>query len=264
MDNIYILGDIHGSITPIRKFHEQQQYSNNTLILLGDAGINYYLNKKDKKFKSKMEKFGITYFIIRGNHEERPSNLIKKDPNDWHTEIFWGNIVYVENDYPHIKYALDYPAIYKIPNGINIIKTLVIPGAYSVDKYYRIKRNWSWFKDEQLTKKEMDMANELIKNNYFFDLVLSHTCPAIYEPTDLYLSIIDQSLVDKTMERWLNQIEFKISYQLWCWGHYHALRIYPRVGIRDKVMLFNEEYFNLLKYFNDPDRNPYDALTKLI
>jgi 3-oxoacid CoA-transferase subunit A len=72
------------------------------------------------------------------------------------------------------------------------------------------------------------------------DLVLSHTCPIIYEPTDLFLSCIDQSMVDKTMERYLGEIEYKLDYRAWCWGHYHQHREYPSPDGRRRLMLMHE------------------------
>lgn len=225
----YIMADIHGSFKPVRDFIQRHPFSarkeENTLILLGDAGLNFFFNERDVETKEKLSKLPIdNYFIIRGNHEERPSLCAEKDPTEWHTEQFFGNTVYVENDFPKIKYALDFVAIYTI-NGH---KTLIIPGAYSVDKYYRIRNGWSWFNGEQLTKEEQAFGLKLLEKNSTFDFVLSHTCPISYEPTDLFLPTIDQSMVDKTMERYLGNIEYNIQYRAWLFGHYHQHREYPR------------------------------------
>lgn len=263
MNKILMCGDIHGDYKPIRElcFHTDLT-KEDTIIMLGDFGANYFFNKRDERFKKKLGQFKITYFVIRGNHEERPSVCMNKNPDAWHMEEFWGNQVYVENDYPYIKYALDQPAKYKIPapDG-GIIKTLVLPGAYSVDKYYRLANGWSWFPQEQCTEGEM-AAGATLAQSESWDLVLSHTCPVIYEPTDLFLSVVDQSTVDKTTERWLGGIEYNLDYKLWCWGHYHANRIYPQVDGKDKLMLFNNCFFCVYKYFCD-QCNIYDSLIKI-
>ena len=91
-----------------------------------------------------------------------------------------------------------------------------------------------------------------------WDLVLSHTCPSIYKPTDLFLPFIDQSMVDTTTEQWLGQIEFNLDYKLWMFGHFHKNRIYPNVDEKEKVMIFNDGFFNLYEYFKN--FNAYDAL----
>lgn len=246
MNKIYILADIHGSWMPIEDLNnrlEEKLTSTDTIIILGDAGVNYYLNKRDDKLKEKLCSYGCKYFLIRGNHEERPSILYLRSPNWGHTTYFGGN-VYYERNYPSIMYALDTVNFYTI-NGYS---TLVIPGAYSVDKYYRIQNGWNWFSHEQLTEEEKASGNRLIKEKDFkFDLVLSHTCPIMYEPTDLFLSTIDQSSVDKSMERYLGEIEYKIDYKLWCWGHYHKYRQYPIYQGRQPLMLYNDKALDLIE-----------------
>lgn len=262
--SIYIMGDIHGSFKPIRDFHlrhntnkEYIQDNNKVMILLGDAGLNYFFNERDENFKKKLGKYPFTYFVIRGNHEERPSICAEKNPNEWHKESAWGNWVWIENKYPYIKYAMDYVAKYYIPHGdfnweddienIPLYETLVIPGAYSVDKYKRLQEGWSWFPQEQLSKSEM-LAGKTALNifGWDFDLILSHTCPRIFEPTDLFLPTTNQALVEKDMEIYLGELEYKLNYKAWLWGHYHAHREYPRDIIKPsfenprQLMLFNE------------------------
>ena len=231
---VWVMGDIHGSILPIENFIQRNKdfftFSPETdcIILLGDVGANYFLNNRDDKFKKKLNNFPFTFFCIRGNHESRIADVVKSNPNNWNIEIFWGNFVYTEDKYPNIKYAIDRPAIYDIKENEITYRTLIIPGAYSVDKYYRLEKGWRWFENEQLTQEEMEKGRELCKKcNNKFDIVLSHTCPICYEPTDLFFSMVNQSMVDKTMERYLGEIEFRIDYKLWLWGHYHSYRRYP-------------------------------------
>ena len=245
MRHVYAIGDLHGDFKAVRDFVQRNiqlhkdtaNGDENVLICLGDFGGNFFFNHRDEGFKNKLGKYPFTYFVIRGNHEERPSICMEKFPDKWHTEEYFGNNVYVENDYPYIKYALDVPAVYQI-NGA---RTLAIPGAYSIDKFDRLMNGWSWFANEQLTNDEMDLGLNLIKDyGYQFDIVLSHTCPIMFEPTDLFLTFVDQSAVDKTMERYLGQIEYFIDYKLWLWGHYHADRIYPNVGDGQRIMLMHK------------------------
>lgn len=241
----FLFGDVHGNFKPIRDFwlraklQEKMANKENILICLGDFGANFFLeeNNRDEQFKEKIGKYPFTYFCIRGNHEQRPSILMAEHPDEWHYEGFHGGIVMVENKYPYIKYAMDYPSLYDIEG----YRTLVIPGAYSVDKYRRLQMGWSWFENEQLTDNEMNMGIKLINAiGKKCDLVLSHTCPLIYEPTDLFLSCVDQSMVDKTMERYLGHIEWDLDYKAWCWGHYHQHREYPSPDGRRRLMLMHD------------------------
>lgn len=244
-NNIYVIGDLHGTYQPVRDFYQRNQeiiHTGDTLICLGDFGAQFFFNKRDWKYKHQLSKFPFIYFVIRGNHEERASICAIKNPTAWHTETYFNNIVLVENEFPQIKYALDKPAIYQIAG----YKTLIFPGAYSVDKWYRLQNDLGWFPQEQLNEDEMRLGESLAKEGC--DIVLSHTCPAIYMPTDLFLPMIDQSMVDNTMERYLGHIEFTLNYKAWLWGHYHAFRDYPRTDGKKKLMLFNQEVVNLIDY----------------
>ena len=251
---IWAMSDIHGSHLPIENFWRRNKdninFSKETdcIILLGDVGANYYLNGRDKKFKQKLEKYPFTYFCIRGNHEARPSLCAAENPDQWSLEPFFEGSIRIENNYPDIKYAMDIPYIYNIDG----YKTLVIPGAYSVDKYYRLSKGWTWFEDEQLSEKEMNLGRRIIEQDPAFDLILSHTCPISYEPTDLFLPQIDQSLVDKTMERYLGEIEYKTEYKLWLFGHFHSYRIYPRYKDRQIIMLSDgKEAINIQEWLTN-------------
>ena len=44
-------------------------------------------------------------------------------------------------------------------------------------------------------------------------------------PTDLFLDGIDQSRVDNSMEKWMQKLITKITFNIHLWGHYHADRI---------------------------------------
>ena len=66
------------------------------------------------------------------------------------------------------------------------------------------------------------VEQQLAKHGNQIDIVLSHTCPLKYEPTEVFLSGIDQSSVDKNTEEWLDRIEKRIDYKRWYCGHYHT------------------------------------------
>ena len=258
MNKVFIMGDIHGQWQPVKDFYERNKNKeifdgSDVIILLGDAGLNYFLNDRDKQVKKKLGKYPFTYFVIRGNHEQRPSICAEENPDKWSDEIYFESRVYVENDYPYIKYASDGPEFYFI-NGYSILS---LPGAYSVDKHYRLAMGYSWFEKEQLSELEMERGRDMVDLVKGVDIVLSHTCPIIFEPTDLFLSIIDQSSVDKTMERYLGEIEYKLDYRAWFWGHYHAFRDYPRTDGRKKLMLFNDKVIELADYLENEEFEVY-------
>ncbi len=209
----YITGDKHGDYTEVYSFCEKYKTTKkDTLIVLGDAGINYYLNKKDIPLKETLQKTNITFFCIHGNHEERPENI-----QTYKTKIFNEGIVYYEEEYPNILFAKD-GEIYNFNNK----KVLVIGGAYSVDKFYRLAMHYNWFESEQPSNQTKEKVLNIIDKIKHIDVVLTHTCPYKYLPREMFLSFINQEKVDNTTEHFLDKVEEKLDYNIWYCGHYHT------------------------------------------
>ena len=213
MGKFYITGDTHGNFNRIDYFCQRFETSKEDILcILGDAGINYYLNKKDYMLKQVLQDMPITFFCIHGNHEERPFNISTYITKKWN-----GGTVYYEEEFPNILFAKD-GEIYNI-NGKSV---LVIGGAYSVDKEYRLLKGWSWFKDEQPNKEIVKYIEKQITKQRHFDIVLTHTCPIETEPRHMFLPFIDQSKVDKTTELLLQRIADWIIFDNWYFGHFHG------------------------------------------
>lgn len=212
---IYITGDTHRDFSRLNKMIFNKD---DMLIILGDAGINYFLNEEDNKFKEYLKEYNVKMFCIRGNHEERPENISTyKEVN------MFGGKVFIEENYPYLIFAKDGEEY-----NIGGIRVLVIGGAYSIDKEYRLIYGYKWFKDEQLTKEEMNKIIKKVKGKHY-DVVLTHTCPYKYEPTEVFILGIDQSKVDKSMEYFLDKVEKSIDYNKWYCGHYHTEKIIDKI-----------------------------------
>lgn len=237
-----VRGDTHGVFTWMNNGSLDKYIPEETaIIILGDAGFNFWLDKQDTRLKREVSAKGFTFYCVRGNHEARPQDIDNME--SMYDENVQG-IVYLEKEFPLIRYFLDYGEY-----TINGYKCAVIGGAYSVDKYYRLARAGiidktdpryynpkisHWFYNEQLSAEEMYKAMEILRNKHY-DFIFTHTCPIDWEPTDLFLGAIDQSSVDKTMEIWFNKFKDSISFHVWCFGHFHADRLErPHV----------EQYFN--------------------
>lgn len=50
------------------------------------------------------------------------------------------------------------------------------------------------------------------------------------------------------MEIYLGEIEAKLDYKRWAWGHFHADRLYPWDDDKEKLMLFDENVVDLNKF----------------
>lgn len=177
---IYITGDTHGSFERVENFCQRFNTKNDDImIILGDAGINFSGPRYDRLKKRQLEELPITIFAIHGNHEQRPFTI-----ESYKEQVWNGGMVYYEEEFPSILFAKD-GEVY----NLNGLKTIVMGGAYSIDKAYRLAYGYGWWEDE---------------------------------PVEVFMSGVDQSKVDKSTENWLDKIEDRLSYKKWYCGHYHT------------------------------------------
>lgn len=209
---IYYTGDIHGQIYEIERFCKRfKPTRNDIIVILGDVGANYSLDERDAELKKALDRLKPTIFCIHGNHEIRPRNIPTYKTKEWN-----GGTVWYEEAYPSLLFAKD-GEIYDMEG----LRHIVIGGAYSVDKFYRISRGYGWWEDEQPSEDIKRYVEQQLKGNAI-DVVLSHTCPFKYEPVEEFISGIDQSTVDDSTERWLDTIEESTDYIAWFCGHWHT------------------------------------------
>jgi len=212
----YITGDAHGQFERIatfcRKFDTKRD---DVLIILGDAGINFSGGIRDVVKKEFLEALPITLFCIHGNHEQRPETI------GTYQEMIWnGGTVYFEENFPHLLFAKD-GEIFDLAGK----QTIVIGGAYSIDKMIRLIYGWGWWPDEQPSEEtKARVEQQLDAHGWKIDVVLSHTTPLKYEPVEMFLPGVDQSQVDKSTELWLDTIQNRLDYKKWYCGHYHTAK----------------------------------------
>lgn len=223
---IYVTGDTHGKFQRITDFCEHEKTScEDIMIILGDAGINYNGWVLDREKKELLKTLPITLFCIHGNHEQRPDTIDSYAEKRWH-----GGIVYWEEDYPNLLFAKD-GEIFDLDGK----QTIVIGGAYSIDKMIRVIYGYRWWADEQPSDEiKRYVEEQLEKRNWKIDVILSHTVPLKYEPREMFMTGVDQSSVDKSTEEWLDWIEEKLEYQKWYCGHYHTEKKIGKVDMKYK------------------------------
>ena len=217
----FITGDQHGQFGGLKDFCKKAETTtNDVLIILGDAGVNYTLKDNDLWLKRSLTKIPITFAFVHGNHEERPYNVpgykLVPSPfgagNVWFDERFPNQFFFDDGEYT----LGDKPA-------------LVIGGAYSVDKNYRLMSGNKWFESEQISS---EMKAKLLQETAgkHYNYILTHTCPTNYIPRDMFLSVIKQEEVDRSTEDFLQLIHDQITYDAWYCGHWHTDRIVDKVN----------------------------------
>jgi len=210
---IYITGDVHRDFERISLFTKKYQTTKDDfLIILGDVGINYYLDESDKKLKEELKDLPLTLLCVHGNHEERPENI----PGYKIKEIFNGE-VFIEDEYPNIIFLKD-SEVYNI-GGKSV---LVIGVAYSIrhDVEKFLSMGYRYFDSEQPSSQTREKVLNLVEENPNIDILLSHTCPYKYQPVEAFYTNVLQDSVDKTTEHFLDIVEDKLKKMvLWSFSY---------------------------------------------
>jgi 3-oxoacid CoA-transferase subunit A len=217
---VYVTGDTHRDFTHVQAFCARFQTSrDDVLVVLGDAGINYFgsrspienvIKQNDYYLKRGLCDLPITLFCIHGNHEMRPENIASYKEKNWH-----GGTAYWEEEFPNLYFAKD-GEVYELEGK----RCFAIGGAYSVDKEYRLENNWGWWADEQPSDEiKQRVERRLAAENWQIDIVLSHTCPLEYMAL-VVLRVYAES--DRSTEEWLGTIEQRLDYKRWYCGHFHT------------------------------------------
>ena len=228
---IYLTGDTHGDIDRIEEFCQAYETTKeDVMVVLGDAGINYWLDERDEARKLRLAELPITLFCIHGNHEQRPEEVPGYELTEWR-----GGRVWIQPEYPSLLFAED-GEIYDFDGR----RAVAIGGAYSVDKYYRLAVGAPWFDTEQPDERIKNrVMSALERAGWRVDYVLSHTVPLSAMPRHAFLPTIDQSLVDNSTEAWLEEIAQKLDYRRWFAGHFHV------TWSLDRFQLLFEDYEEL-------------------
>ena len=73
---VYVTGDTHRDFSRYLAFSKRYGWSqDDVMVILGDAGLNYFGGKQDFLLKKEVNSYPITTFCIHGNHEMRPYEI---------------------------------------------------------------------------------------------------------------------------------------------------------------------------------------------
>jgi len=252
----FITGDKHGHFEKVKEFcRAMKTRQKDILIILGDAGFNYYDDERDDSLKKEISMLKITLFCLHGNKENRPQNV-----GTYGIRSFCGGKVYYEPRYPNIYFAID-GEIYTFDGK----KYMVVGGAHSVDKLRCLEEGLPFWEDEmpdEETKVRVE-ANLKNENNQIYGM-LTHTCPIDYLPTEMFISTRRNASIkrkvrklkqqkqykldiDRSTEIWLGEVEKNLNYTVWFCGHYHIDKQIDKIQMMYNEIRPLEEEINLQK-----------------
>lgn len=200
-------GDIHGNLKSIIwKISNQYGLRGVSLIIAGDFGVGFgapgAMDVRYDSVKDRLEKYDITIYVVRGNHDD-PSYFDGK------------------HDYPRIKFLEDHK-VYEICG-----KTIYpIGGAHSIDRLDRIDENneyksygssrRSWWENEAPIKEYKNLPDKV-------DIIVSHEAPISFEPV-IVRDTEDLKLWNDILDarNYLNHVLNNVISSWWIHGHYHS------------------------------------------
>jgi len=205
---IYITGDTHIPID-INKlltinFPEQEKLSKNDfLIICGDFGGVWDNSDEEICWRNWLNERNFTTLFVDGNHEN--FDLLEQyEIKEWKN----GKVHFINDSVIHLMRGQIF--------NINGFTFFTMGGATSIDKYRRIEGK-SWWNNEIPSKKEYEEAlDNLDKQNWKVDYVISHT--ASIKIIQNLLSDINES---NSLNSFFNLLEDRLDYKHWYFGHFH-------------------------------------------
>lgn len=183
-----------------------------TIIIPGDFGIGFF----DGMYGSEELFFdyiaGQDYMVLfcEGNHENF-EKLNGYEISDWNG----GKVHRIRRNLIHLMRGEVYM--------VNGKKIFVMGGGFSLDKEYRIPGK-TWWTDEMPRDEEYKNATENLKKNGFkVDFILTHTAPA---DTVKYMSHLGKGIKNTVIEEqpltgFLQWVGETTEYDKWYFGHFH-------------------------------------------
>lgn len=198
---IGITGDIHGDYN-LFKIKRAVKMGIECLIVTGDFSYIMDNSEIEKILQRKISKMPILILFCDGNHENHKM-LSEYPESDWNG----GRVHFIKDNIIHLKRG----EIYNIYNK----KFFVFGGAFSVDREFGTE-NKDWWKEEVPSEEEKKHGmNNLLKNNYNVDYIITHTCET---KTLLKLSPFAEP---DDLNNYFMFIKDRTEFNKWFFGHLH-------------------------------------------
>lgn len=204
---IYITGDTHIPVDvqklSTKRFPEQKEMTKDDYVIIcGDFGGVWDGSNEEKYWLKWLKNKNFTTLFIDGNHEN--FEMLYNLP----TVEFCGGIAHKVED-----------GIYHLIRGeaysIDGNKFFVFGGASSHDKEYRTEGK-NWWPAEMPSEQDYKKAEEnLKKNNFKFDFVVTHCAP-----TSVQKEVAPTYEINELTE-FLEIVKKNVVFKKWFLGHFH-------------------------------------------
>lgn len=227
---IWVTGDTHGDRSLFKLGKRRWPAAGSAtegdlVIVLGDFGLVWDADEDGEWVPSGRDRHALrwlqerpwTTLFVDGNHENH--DLL----DDLPTESRWGGTVGVLPGYDRILH-LKRGEVYDLPDGDGgTARVLAFGGARSTDRQWR-REGSSWWAREMPSAAEMAHARERLDGiGWEVDYVLTHDCPHRVK-ADLYRGVPAPDLGSDPLDRFLDELDGRLSYRRWYFGHHHVER----------------------------------------
>jgi len=205
---IRVTGDTHGERD---RFSDKMMEGMNAwteddyLIVTGDFGFVFLNNEYEASFLDYLETLPFTICFCDGNHENFAA-IYKYPVEQWNG----GFIHRIRKNVIH----LDRGQVFEIDGK----KFFTFGGAYSRDRYLRIK-DLSYWEEELPSDDDYKEANKnLKKHGYKVDYVITHTAPQSVILVGLRRALDKH---DAELTGYFDWLKGELEFKRWFFGHWH-------------------------------------------
>lgn len=210
---IYVTGDTHGNQYKWVEQVEKVLQPKDIVIVCGDFGVGFWDGRywDEEMFYDFLSEQEYIVLFVDGNHEN--FNKLYNYP----VELYCGGKVHkIRENVIHLIRG----EIYQIEGH----KIFVMGGGYSIDKKWRIE-GISWWPQEMPSQEEYENALiNLEKVGNEVDYIITHTAPSesvYYLSTIRSLRIKGNVYQEQPLTTFLDEIQKKVNYNKWYFGHFH-------------------------------------------
>ncbi len=200
----------HRDLSGIIKFCKKEKtVRDDIMIILGDAGINYYGDRRDERLKKKLSGVKVTFLLLQGDKDNPPENIKSYEP-----VIFNKGLALFQPEYPNI--LCSFMGEIYILHKMN---TLVIGESMNCDTFENTPETEFWGYDGEIgaaAKKRVE--DKISRLGGKVDVILSHTLPYSVIPHQMKEDI--PPVKNFSTERWLDRIRSKSDFRHWFSGHW--------------------------------------------